>query len=320
MKKLLCMILSLSVLLLAGCGSGGKEIRIGAAGLGGMYYSFSNAFANVASEENDKLSFDVKSTAGSTANLRLISDQYIELAISQSDLINDAYHGTGAFAGKSYHGYKAIAALFPEACQIVVRADSDIKSLDDLQGKTISIGEEDSGTERNAEQILEMSGLTSALVKTENLNYTDAAEQLASGKIDAMFCTAGVQTTVIEELTRSCDIRLLDIDEKCAEKLKTAYPTYIDYEIPANTYSGQTNAIHTLGVNAVLLASDNLSEDTVKELTASLFRHAKEIQYATSLNLQMDEASATQGVSIPFHAGAAAYYEEKGLHVSSSEQ
>lgn len=86
-----------------------------------------------------------------------------------------------------------------------------------------------------------------------------------------IFCTAGIQTTVIEELAKECDIRLLDIDEKCRNKLLSAYPSYSEYTIPANTYTGQTEDIHTLGVKAVLLASDKLSSDTVEHLTEWLF-------------------------------------------------
>ena len=95
---------------------------------------------------------------------------------------------------------------------------------------------------------------------------------------------AGIQTTVSEELAKECDIRLLDIDEKCRNKLLSAYPSYSEYTIPANTYTGQTEDIHTLGVKAVLLASDKLSSDTVEHLTEWLFSHAKDLQYATSLN------------------------------------
>ena len=162
-----------------------------------------------------------------------------------------------------------------------------------------------------------MSGLTTELVKTVNLDYTDAADQLINGKIDAFFCTAGIQTTVIEELAKECDIRLLDIDEKCRNKLLSAYPSYSEYTIPANTYTGQTEDIHTLGVKAVLLASDKLSSDTVEHLTKWLFSHAKDLQYATSLNLQLDETYATDGMPIPFHPGAVAYYEKQGITLSS---
>lgn len=315
MKKKLILLLCLVLLLLTGCGQLGSSIRFGAADVGGMYYPFASSYTGLVSKDNADYQFEVKTTAGSAANLRLLSGNYIELGIAQNDFIDAAYSGTGIFKGNQCRGYKAIASLYPEACQIIVRADSDIETLNDLQGKTVSIGAEESGTENNAKQILTMSGLTDELVTMVQLDYTQAADKLASGEIDAFFCTAGITTGVIEELARSCGIRVLNIDNTCSEKLLKAYPFYSRYTIPAGTYTGQDEDVETLAVQSVLLASDKLSTDTVKELTAALFDHTSDLQYATSLNLQLDPSSATLGITIPFHPGAAAYYKDQGITV-----
>ncbi len=316
MKKLVTLLLSLSLIFAVGCGSSTTSIRFGSAAVGGMYSEFANAYTQVVSQDDENMQFSVRSTAGSAANIRLLSDGYIQMAIAQADLTDDAYHGTGDFDKKPLHGYSAVAALYTEACQIVVRADSDIHSVDDLLGKKISIGEEESGTERNAMQILQVYGLSDELVECENLDYTQAAEALASEKIDAMFCTAGVQTTVIEELTRQCGIRLLSIDDTHIEKLMATYDFYTPYTIPVYTYSGQSEEAKTVGVQSLLLASDELDEKTVEHLTEELFSHEQDIQYSLPLDLQLDEESATEHVSIPFHDGAAAYYEKHGITVN----
>lgn len=318
MKKKLYTITSLLLaLIIIGCNIGTKTIKFGAAGLGGMYYSFASTFTELASTENEDYNFEVKSTAGSTANIRLLSEGYIDMCIAQADLIHDAYYGSGNFANNKYRGYKAVAGLYNEACQIVVRAGSSINSLDDLQGKTINIGEKESGTERNANLILQMSGLSSDIVNTVNLNYTNAAKKLKSGEIDALFCTAGVQTTVIEELARQCDIRLLSIDEKCINRITSSYDFYKEYTIPANTYTGQSEAIKTISVQSVLLASNDLPNDIVNNLTSMLFKHSQDIQYSISGNLQLDIDYAVQGVDIPFHPGAIEYYKENSINVPS---
>ncbi len=316
MKRIVTLLLSLSLIFAVGCGSSGKSIRIGAAAVGGMYFSFANAYTQVASQDDDSIEFSVRATAGSAANLRLISDGYIQLAITQADLTDDAYYGNGDFDKKPLTGYSAVAALYTEACQIVVRADSDIQTVDDLLGKTVSVGEEESGTEQNAMQILQVYGLSDSVVDCQNMDYTDAADALASGKIDAIFCTSGVQTTVIEELTRQCGIRLLSLDEEHIEKLMTIYKFYVPYTVSEYTYSGQSEAATTVGVQALLLASDKLSDKTVEKLTESLFNHTKDIQYSLPLDLQLDETSATENVTIPFHGGAAAYYEKHGITVN----
>ena len=207
-----------------------------------------------------------------------------------------------------------MAALYTEACQIVVRADADIQSVEDLQGKTVSIGAEESGSEQNALQILAAYGLNDKLVDTVNLNYEDAAAQLKAGKVDAIFITAGAPSPVLTELAGECGIRLLNVDGAAAQRLTSAYSAYSGVTLPAGTYPGQTEEVQTVGVKAVLLASDELPAKQVQKLTELLFsgREGMEEQLGIPLDAEQD---AVEGVGIPFHAGAAAYYKAAGITV-----
>lgn len=309
MKKKLSILLCVMLFALSGCRISGNTIRFGAANIGGMYYSFANTFTELANETTSAYNFEVRTTAGSTANLRLLSDNYIELGIAQADLIYDAYQKNS--------NLRAIAGLYTEACQLVVRADSDIKSLDDLSGHTVSIGAEESGTERNASEILEFAGMPSSIVKTKNLDYIDAAHQLETGDIDAFFCTAGLTTTIIEELSRECEIRLISIDDSIIDKMLSTSDAYSRYTIPAGTYKGQDEEVSTIGVTSVLVTSDSMSSDIIKQMTAMLFENAKELQYSTSLDLHLNEKFAITNIPIPFHEGAVEYYEDNGLDVNA---
>lgn len=321
MKKRLLVLGCIAMVILTGCGSSKETIKFGTAGIGGTYRMFGDTFTEMLTDKNENYDVEVKSTAGSAANVRLLSKGYIQLAIAQTDIVNDAYHGTGIFEdSQKYQGYSAIGTLYSEACQIVVRADSDIESVDDLQGKKVSIGEEESGSEQSAEQILAAYGLSDKLVDEVNLDYTDAAKELQNKKIDAFFCTAGTQTTVINELSKQCDIKLLSIDKNASGKLKSAYKFYTDYTIPAGTYTGQTEPVDTLAVKAVLLASDKVSSDTVKDITKILFQNKKDLQLALPADVILDEKTATEGVKIPFHKGAAKYYKAHGIHVTTEKE
>ena len=302
-----------------GCGGSTGRIRFGAAGLGGMYQAFGDAYAKIVEEAEGLDPLEVKTTAGSAANIRLISDDYIQLTIAQNDMVNDAYAGTGIFEGESRENYSAVAGLFTEACQLVVRADSGIERVEDLQGKIVSIGEEESGTEQSAREILEAYGLSERLVDLKQMNYTEEAEALKNGEIDALFCTAGVQTTVLEELSRQCAVKFLNIDGDGAERFLSAYGSYSPCVIPAGTYTGQNEAVTTVGVEAVLLASDKLSAEKVRQLTELLFTEKQKLQYALPLDWTLDEGSATASISIPFHPGAAAYYQSCGIDVNQKE-
>lgn len=317
---ILCAIAVMISTCLGGCGVASGKIRFGSAGIGGTYQVFGDTFANLVTSKSKKYNIEVKTTAGSASNLRLLSKDYIQMAVAQMDLINDAYERTGIFEhDKKYQGYSAIASLYTEACQIVVPADSSIKSIEDLEGKKVSIGEEESGTEQNAIQILSAYGLNEKLVNEVNLNYTNAAKELKSGSIDAFFCTAGVQTTVINELAKQCKIRFISLDQKGIDRLKKSYKFYTEYTMPANTYTNQTEPVKTVGVKAVLLASDKLSESMVKDITEILFKNEQQIQYALPVNISLDEKSATAGITIPFHEGAAAYYKQHGITVNTEK-
>lgn len=315
MKKIFAFFSCLLMALCAGCSSNGQTIRFGAAQVGGVYSLFANAYSQIVTDNNEDYEVNVRSTAGSAANLRLLSDNYLQMGIAQADIIDDAYNGKGEFEKKPLKGYSAVAALYDEACQIVVRADSDIYSVDDLLDKTVCIGEEESGTERNAKDILKIYGLSDDLVDCVNYNYAEAADAIVNNEIDAWFFTAGVKTTAIEEVTRNCDIRLLSIDDNHAKKLIASCGAYSRYTISAGTYKGQEADTDTLCVKSILLASDDLDSKTVEELTALLFENDQSIQYALPLDLKLDETSATESVSIPFHKGAAAYYEKNGITV-----
>ena len=305
----------LAALLLTGCSAAEtvNRLRFGVAGEGGVYHNFGEQFAALENETSNG-TIELRTTAGSAANLRLLTGEYLQLAIAQGDLVQDAYNQTGIFADEDGRGFGAVAALYTEACQVIVRADSDIQSIEDLQGKTVSIGAEESGSEQNALQILSAYGLNDRLVDTINLNYTDAADQLKAGKIDAIVITVGTPSPVVTELAGECGIRLLNVDGTAAQRLLSSYNAYREVTIPAGTYPGQDADVQTVGVKAVLLASDSLPAKQVQQLTELLFssREALEEQLGLALDPETD---AVEGVGIPFHAGAAAWYKQAGITV-----
>lgn len=307
-----------TIILLSGCSASGSErIRTGTAGIGGTYYSFGTAFAGVFNEETDKIELDVKATAGSAANLRLLPKKYIQLAIAQSDLIYTAYNDDTT-DGKDT--FSAVAGLYPEVCHIVVQKDSDIQTISDLKGRKVGIGEEESGTEINAEHILLSDGLTLDMIDGKNLNYSEAAEALKNGEIDAMFCTSGFPVPVLSDLSGNCGVRLIGIDNNALETIMNNYDSYDICTIPAGTYYGQTEDIKTIGVKAVLIASDSLSDETVYKITEKLFENGTAIQYSVPTKMAISEEYATDRINIPFHKGAAEYYAEKGITVESEEK
>ena len=148
------------VFALSSCGKA-DELRLGSGNTGGLYYTYANML-----RELDNGGIDVKQTAGSQANMRLLSGGFVDLAIVQSDVLSEAVNGTGDFAGEPIAGVRAVAGLYDEAFQLIVRENSDIYALSDLKGKTMSVGEEGSGVAKNADYLLRSAGVDISEVNT----------------------------------------------------------------------------------------------------------------------------------------------------------
>lgn len=313
MKRILCMFLTtLSLFAFSGCSST-NAVKIGTGDENGTYYAYGSQLTQILNKSGD-FKFNVAKTAGSAANLRLLSEDYIGLAFAQSDVMNDAYNGTGYF-DKPYKGYSAIAALYTEAIQVVTSENSDIQSIKDLYGKRVSLGEKESGVLQNAKQIIAAYGLNETSMNAKYLSYTDAANELKNGNIDAFFCTAGTPTHAIKNIAETIKIKLIPITGTEAERLSEQYGSYEKYTVKAGTYNGQNEDIETLGVKMILAVSDKMSVENVNLITKTLFEYRDELDFIT--NSHFDINFAVENVPIQFHTGAVKYYSEQGIEIAN---
>ncbi len=319
MKAFKLLLLLPIIALLIGCGgenSASKATRLGTGGTGGMYYAYGTELAKMIDAEGKGHALDVKMTAGSAANLRLLREKFLDLAIVQSDTLSNAINGRGVFAAAGPGvGYAAVAGLYTEACQIVVSKNSGITNVSDLVGKRVSVGERESGVLQNAEQILMAHGLTFEMIETVYMSFTDAASAMEKGQIDAFFITAGAPTAAIADLANHKEIKILSIEPDVQNNMMKLYKGYTRCTIPANTYTGQTEDVQTIGVKAVLVASTDLKDDEVTYLSEFIFKNADKLPHNTS-NKELTVKYAIEDIPASFHAGAAKFYDMQGVKVN----
>lgn len=320
-KTLLKSFLTTTLLIfgLTGCGKS-KDLKLGTGGTGGNYYAYGNVISLVAENEVFEDAIIVKETAGSAANLRLMKENFLDMAIVQSDVLSDAINGEGDFLGMPYNNVRVVAGLYMEACQIIVPADSNIESIRDLKGKRVSVGAEESGVEKVAEEVLTAAGVGINNVEAKNLSFAESAEAMVNGDIDAFFVVAGAPTTAVAGLTKDMDIRVLDLDERTIEYMLSLYPGYVEAIVPAGTYSGQEEEVYTVGVKAVLVADNNVSKEQISFITALLFEHASDIKYSLAIAETPNLEFATSDLPGTFHDGAADYYESHSVSVETNEE
>ena len=119
----------------------------GTGGTGGNYYNYGVNLSEALSNETD-YGMEIIASQGSTANLRLISKGYLDMALVQSDILADAVNGKGNFSNNPLTGFHVVTGLYTESCQVIVRGDSKINSIEDLGRKKVSVGEEESGAQK----------------------------------------------------------------------------------------------------------------------------------------------------------------------------
>ena len=314
MKKIIVIGLALFLVLAMGAfarPSTEQQIRLATGGTTGTYYAFGTAMAQTLQEKTG-IPFTVQSTGASVANIQLIDQGEVEMAIVQNDTIDYAWRGSDQFANdKRYQSFNAVATIYSEVSHIVVNVNSGINSISDLRGRRVSVGDVGSGTELNTRHILEAYGITFNDITVQNLGVGPSADALRNNQIDAFFFTAGPPTSAIVDLATSNNITFLAVDDAHVAALGQRYPFYTAFTFPLNTYRGLTTAIQTVGIKATLIVKADLPENTVYTLTKALFENRTQIAHAKSA--EISTANAVQGMgSVPFHAGAEKYYREIG--------
>lgn len=286
------------------------KINVGSGGTTGTYYGFCNVISTVLKEKTGA-QLTVQSSGASKANILDIADGIVDMAIVQNDVMDYAYNGTSLFENDgAIKSFSTLGAVYAEVCQIVARADSGIKTVADLEGKKVSVGDSGSGVEFNAQQILGAYDITFEDIDKQNLSFQASADALKDGKIDAFFCTAGAPTVAITDLSTTTGIVLVEIDAEHLAKLQKDYGFYAAYTVPAGTYNGIDKDATTVAVKATFIVSNDLSEETVYQLTKAIYENVDDYSHdkAKEMNLEY----AVSSISVPFHPGAEKYYKEVG--------
>ena len=313
MKKTISLLMAvmMMVTVLAGCGGKGSELTFTTGGDQGTYYGFGSVLAGQISDDTDTTVTAIVGK-GSKANIEAMDAGDAQLGFVQSDVMAYAYDGTNLFAesGK-IDGFSTVAALYMEQVQIVT-LDPSIKTVADLKGKNVSVGESGSGVYFNAVDVLAAYDLTLEDIKPTYQGFGDSTEALQDGKIDAAFVVAGAPTTAVTSLAATRDVYIVELDDAHIEKLIAASPYYSKNVIPAAAYGLDADAT-TVAVGAVIIANDDVKEDDIYNVVSGIFEDIDGLAHDKKNELSLEFASSV--TAVPYHAGAAKYFAEKGITV-----
>lgn len=295
------------------------KLTAGTGGESGTYYGYTSIISGVLADvTGGNINITVVATGGSKDNLVSMADGMYDVATVQSDVMTYAYDGTNSFADTgALKDFRVLCGLYPETIQIV-STNPDIKTVEDLKGKTVCIGDVGSGTYFNTIDILSAYGMTLDDINVVYQSFGASTESLKDGKIDAAFTTAGAPTPSITELAAAKPIYIVSIDDEHMQTLLADCPWYASITLPAGTYEGQTEDAVTVTVKATLVCSTSVSDEVAYEIVKNIFENAEAItaQHAKGEYLSLE--FATEGIAVPFANGAAQYFAEQGVTVKTA--
>jgi uncharacterized protein len=290
---------------------GEGRLSIATGGSGGVYQVYGGGLADVLSDELPDSPTTAETTSASVDNLLLVAGQDSDIAFTLADTAIDAVEGNESFDGPQ--PLRALATLYPNITQVVVKADSGIETIEDLTGKTVSIGSPGSGTEVIALRLLDVAGVDpDSDITKRGLGVGESVQAMRDGSIDAFFWSGGVPTGAVTDLATTDDIRLLALD-RYLEDMRTEYgEAYAEAEVEDDEYEGVPGTT-TIGVPNLLMVNESMSPELAAEITKALYEGKDRLATIVPAAESLDPAKGREVVEpVQLHPGAQRFYEEQG--------
>lgn len=311
---LVCIVVLLaSVLAACSAEAPGTSTRLSIAtgGTGGVYYVYGGALADEITQNVEGVEATAESTAASVDNMLLIENGGSDLAFVSADTAADGVAGVEDF--EEPIPAQVLAQLYLSPIQVVALDGSGIRSIEDLAGRTVSVGAPNSATEVSAERILTLAGVDpEAGIEREQLGVDESVDAIRDGTIDAFFWGGGVPTGAITDLASTDSIRLLPTGQYVDGIRREYSEVYTESTIPAGSYEGFNEEVGTIAVPNFLLSNESLDEELAYQVTRVLFEQQEDLAQAHPEAEKLELQSAQQVAPLELHPGARRYYEEAG--------
>ena len=287
------------------------RLSIATGGTGGVYYVYGGALADQITQNVEGVEATAESTAASVDNMFLIENGGSDLAFVSADTAADGVAGVEDF--EEPIPAQVLAQLYLSPIQVVALDGSGIRSIEDLAGRTVSVGAPNSATEVSAERILTLAGVDpEAGIEREQLGVDESVDAIRDGTIDAFFWGGGVPTGAITDLASTDSIRLLPTGQYVDGIRREYSEVYTESTIPVGSYEGFNEEVETIAVPNFLLSNESLDEELAYQVTRVLFEQQEELAQAHPEAEKLELQSAQQVAPLELHPGARRYYEEAG--------
>ena len=256
-----------------------------------------------------------QSSAGSVENLRKVNAGRAQFGVVYSGHVYLGRNGQMKNDTRKYENVMAVAYLYGAPAQLVVRANSGIKSTKDLVGKKVAVGNAGSGAFANCELFFTHLGIWDK-VERNAMGYNDAASAFGNNQLDAFWLFTAFPSGAVIMAAQTNDIALIDLNAD-AEKsgFYKEYPYFAKLSVPAGTYKGVDTDTPSFQDSTLWVANAKVPDDVVYKLLSTIFTD-EGLAHMVSQKKTFKEMSiqnGANGIVTPMHPGAIKFWKEKGV-------
>ena len=294
------------------------NLVIGTSSPGGSYFLIGGGLSTAITRDVKDITLSTRTTAGSTTNMRMLSQKEsgLDLGLANLGAVYNAVTATGKFKGKKpATNVRALMALTISPIHWVTLAKDDIKSFADLKGKRVSLAKAGSGTAANADVVLRAVGVRDK-IKAQFLGFSESGNALRDGNIDAFAVSSAVPVPVVTSMAATRKIRLIPLNQTELKAVMGKNPAYAPVVIRAKDYgSGVVSDAQSFGVPSTIMAKASVPDETVYQIVKYVFSD-KTNKYMKTVYKSWNPTpgkGAFDNAGVKMHPGAIKAFKDLGM-------
>ena len=220
-----------------------------------------------------------------TDNLTNVQSGSLDLALVNSKMIYDAFHGAGLFefVTLDYGQLRLLMPLYRTPISLLVRRDARISGVEDLINKRVNAGRLSSLQEIVFGEIMSAEGWSKDSFRLyQNLPAVNAQDYIAlhNGSVQAMLHIGMHPDSKLENSLANGHTKIVGITGPAAGRLIESDSGFYPQSIPQSTYPGYGDKIDTLSLETLLITSADLDEDTVELVLEAIISSKQQLRKA----------------------------------------
>ncbi|WP_209121661.1 TAXI family TRAP transporter solute-binding subunit [Alkalihalobacillus sp. BA299] len=298
------------------------NFSVGGSTSGSTAFAYSIAIGNIMGTHTDNMNLQIQETSGTVDGVRQLYDGGIDIAVSVASTTIDAREAVGPFETlEPFDDLRMMWNMYPTPFNMVVTQDSGIDTPKDIAGKTIGAGAPGSSSYIMLIELLKAYDISEDDVDIRAMTPEEQDTAFRDGHIDVMTFQAGPGTAWLMDLSRSRDLKWLEMTDESFDKMasKKAPGYYVLSEIPGGSYEGLEESIQVVATNVEWVTTKDLDEETVYNITKTFWENKEEADEMHSIIPTSTLEVAFGSATAPWHPGVIRYLEEKGIDYAPYE-